>query len=182
MVGWNNVQSSEDVSKLMNAVECFHDWYLAGFSFDSLGRASADNLNLSCDTHETDLLTLTFRYDSADENGAWPELEMQFTGVVAMKFNPADAAPFHACNLQKTARGWVFCNDGALSAEEIAKPTAIDANILVVSQSVKWRHKLAHLAHQPQVGPSTTEHDEIYAKLLDEHFAEKYPDLFAANK
>lgn len=179
---WNNVQSSEDISELMSEVERFHDWYLAGFSFNPLGRASVDRLNLSRDTHETDLLTLTFRYDSADESGAWPELEMQFTGVVAMKFNPADAAPFHACNLQKTARGWVFCNDGTLSAEEIANPTAIDANILVVSQSVKWRHKLAHLANQPQVTPSTTENDEIYAKLLDEHFAEKYPDLFAANK
>jgi hypothetical protein len=69
MVEWNNVQSSEDVSELMSAVERFHDWYLAGFSFD-----------------------------------------------------------------------------------------------------------------KPQVTHSTTEHDEIYAKLLDEHFAEKYPDLFAANK
>jgi addiction module RelB/DinJ family antitoxin len=33
-----------------------------------------------------------------------------------------------------------------------------------------------------QVTPSLTENSEVYASMLDAHYAEKYPDLFAANE
>lgn len=44
---WINVETKKDIKNLMERVEEFHDWYVAGFSYDPLARAEDDDSNLA---------------------------------------------------------------------------------------------------------------------------------------
>ena len=46
---WFIVRNKEDVATLLDRVE-FHDWYVAGFSYDPLAQSEGDNLLSSGNT------------------------------------------------------------------------------------------------------------------------------------
>lgn len=43
---WIDIETKKDVDALLERVEQFHDWYVAGFSYDPLARAEGGDLNL----------------------------------------------------------------------------------------------------------------------------------------
>lgn len=137
---WTDIKSMKDIDFLMEAVEHFHDWYLAGFAFDPLARADSDSLNLARFVIDVDSLIITLRYDSKDKLGRWPELEMRFDGVYAFRFfDVGYCDPYYECNLVESDKGWVFCNDEAPTSDELADPANIKSRLLVVSDAVSWR-------------------------------------------
>ena len=46
-MGWIKLTTEEDVELLMEHVDGFHDWYVAGFSYDPLAQSEDDDLNLA---------------------------------------------------------------------------------------------------------------------------------------
>ncbi len=139
-MNWTNINSINDVDSLMKTVGHFHDWYLAGFTFDPLARAEDDDLNLARFVIDIDSLIVTLRYDSKDKMGRWPELEMKFDGIYVFRFFDANCCdPYYECNLVESDKGWVFCNDETLTQNELADPANIKARILVVSDAISWR-------------------------------------------
>lgn len=60
---WIDIKSEEDVKKLMDRVEGFHDWYVADFSYDPLALSEDDDLNLGSFKIDIDALTVTFRWE-----------------------------------------------------------------------------------------------------------------------
>lgn len=139
-MGWHDIRDTPDVGELMEAVEHFHDWYLAGFKYDPLATAEDGSKSLARCTSETDALVLLMRYGSTDESGDWPEIEMEFTGIRAMHFsNYKEPDPFHECWLERVDHGWVFVPDCPLTDAERKSPADIRADLLVVSGCVRWR-------------------------------------------
>lgn len=137
---WNEIQSQADADHLMRVVEQFHDWYLAGVKYDPLARADGDDKSLARFTSETDALTVLLRYDSTDERGDWPEIELQFLGVYRMGFGPLrEPDPFYECWLEETMGGWAFVAEDPLTDEERNHPHKIKSNLFAIGGEVRWR-------------------------------------------
>lgn len=136
-MGWIDIETSADVQNLMQRVECFHDWYLAGLSYDPLARA--ESKNPACWITDSDSLIIRFRYDSTNKDGAWPEFCMEFNGVYTVTFaNFKEPDPFDDCMLLKTNQGWLFTEGGLLNQDELSHPENIRANIVVFCEKVRW--------------------------------------------
>jgi len=137
---WNEIRSQVDVGHLMRAIEHFHDWYLAGIKYDPLARADDGSKNLARFMSETDALTILLRYDSTDDRGDWPEIELQFLGVYRMGFGPLkEPDPFYECWLEETTRGWAFVGENPLTDEERAHPQKVKSNLYAIGSEVRWR-------------------------------------------
>lgn len=140
MKEWNIISSQADADRLLGIAEHFHDWYLAGIEYNPLERANDDSKNLARFTSETDALSILLRYDSVDENGDWPEIELQFLGVYRMGFGPVkEPDPFYECWLEETARGWAFVGEDPLTDEERERPYLIRSSLYAVGSTVRWR-------------------------------------------
>lgn len=136
----NEIRSQVDVGHLMRAVEHFHDWYLAGIKYDPLARADDGSKNLARFMSETDALTILLRYDSTDDRGDWPEIELQFLGVYRMGFGPLkEPDPFYECWLEETTRGWAFVGEDPLTDEERTHPQKVKSNLYAIGSEVRWR-------------------------------------------
>lgn len=138
---WMDIETDGDVEKLFERVEHFHDWYVAGYSYDPLGSCEDGDLGLSRLKDGLDALVVTFRWDCVHK-GRWPEVQMKFDEVRAFNISLGwlqEGCPLYEAFLEKTDHGWVLAGDGPLNPEERERPTEVKANLLVVSNSVKWR-------------------------------------------
>lgn len=142
-MGWIKLTTEEDVELLMEHVDGFHDWYVAGFSYDPLAQSEDDDLNLARFKVDTDVLTITFRWDAKTKRGAWPEVQVEFRHLHVFSFsNYNDPDPLRSCVIEKTIGGcWVFADDncGGLSEEERLHPERIVSNVLVTCEEIRWR-------------------------------------------
>ncbi len=66
---WITLNNLDDVAKLHDRVEGFHDWYVAGFSYDPLALSGDDDLDLGRFKEDVDALTVTFRWDCKSKRG-----------------------------------------------------------------------------------------------------------------
>ena len=140
MEEWNIIRSQADADRLLGIAEHFHDWYLAGVKYDTLARTDGDGKNLARFTSETDALTVLLRYDSTDDRGDWPEVELQFLGIYRMGFGPLkEPDPFYECWLEETTRGWAFVGEDPLTDEERNHPQMIESNLYAIGSEVRWR-------------------------------------------
>ena len=142
-MGWIKLTTEEDVELLMEHVDGFHDWYVAGFSYDPLAQSEDDDLNLARFKADTDALTITFRWDAKTKRGTWPEVQVEFRHLHVFNFsNYNDPDPLWGCVIEKTNGGcWVFADDdcGGLSEEERLHPERIVSNLLVTCEEIRWR-------------------------------------------
>lgn len=142
-MGWIKLTTEEDVELLMEHVDGFHDWYVAGFSYDPLAQSEDDDLNLARFKVDTDTLTITFRWDTKTKRGTWQEAQVEFRHLHVFKFsNYNDPDPLWGCVIEKTNGGcWVFADDncGGLSEEERLHPERIASNLLVTCDEIRWR-------------------------------------------
>ncbi|MCI9262123.1 hypothetical protein [uncultured Adlercreutzia sp.] len=139
---WNIVRNKEDVARLLARVEGFHDWYVAGFSYDPLAQSEDDDLNLGRFKVDVDALTITFRWDSKSKSGKWPEVQLEFRNLSEFHFgNFRDPDPIWNGVLEETRKGWVFVDDDGetLSEEERAHPETIRSSLLVICGEIRWR-------------------------------------------
>ena len=142
-MGWIKLTTEEDVELLMEHVDGFHDWYVAGFSYDPLAQSEDDDLNLARFKADTDALTITFRWDAKTKRGTWPEVQVEFRHLHVFNFsNYNDPDPLWGCVIEKTNGGcWVFADDNcdALSEEERLHPERIVSNLLGTCEEIRWR-------------------------------------------
>lgn len=142
MTDWIDIKTDEDVDKMLERVEHFHDWYVSGFFYDPLARAEDKDLNLGRFKIDIDALTITFRWDCRSNSGEWPEVQLEFNGVLIMKFaNFKDPDPIWHGRIEETASGWVFFDDDdvAFTDEERFHPENIKSSIMVVCDQIRWR-------------------------------------------
>ena len=85
-MGWIELTTDEDVEFLMEHVDGFHDWYVAGFSYDPLAQSEDDDLSLARFKVDTDALTITFRWDTKTKRGTWPEVQVEFRCLHVFNF------------------------------------------------------------------------------------------------
>lgn len=138
---WIDIKTDDDVKKFFECVEHFHDWYVAGYSYDSLGSCEDGDFDLSRLKEDLDALVVTFRWDCM-RKGQWPEIQVKFDEVRAFNINLAwlqEGCPLHEAFLEETDHGWVLVGDDPLTQEEQNHPAETKANLLIVSKSVKWR-------------------------------------------
>ena len=142
-MGWIELITEEDIELLMEHVDGFHDWYVAGFSYDPLAQSEDDNLSLARFKVDIDALTITFRWDAKTKRGTWPEVQVEFRHLHVFNFsNYNDPDPLWSCVIEKTIRGcWVFADDNGvgLSEEERLHPERIVSNLLVTCDEIRWR-------------------------------------------
>lgn len=141
-IAWITLKNSDDVSNLLERVEGFHDWYVAGFSYDPLALSGDEGLHLGRFKIDVDALTITFRWGCKSKGGEWPEVQLEFRNLLVFNFaNFKDPDPIWSGIIEKTDRGWVFVDDdgNALSEEEREHPENIRANLLVVCGEIRWR-------------------------------------------
>ena len=140
---WIELITEEDVELLMEHVDGFHDWYVAGFSYDPLAQSEDDDLSLARFKVDTDALTITFRWDTKTKRGTWPEVQVEFRCLHVFNFsNYNDPDPLWGCIIEKTSGGcWVFADDNCdgLSEEERLHPERIVSNLLVTCDEIRWR-------------------------------------------
>ncbi len=139
---WITIQGKEDVERLLARVEGFHDWYVAGFSYDPLAQSEDDDLNLGRFKIDVDTLTITFRWDCKSKSGEWPEVQVEFRNLLVFNFaNFKDPDPIWKVVVEETSKGWVFLDEDnvILGEEERAHPERIRANLLVVCGEIRWR-------------------------------------------
>lgn len=150
---WITLNNSDDVAKLLSRVEGFHDWYVAGFSYDPLAQSEDDNLNLGRFKIDVDALTVTFRWDCKSKSGVWPEVQLEFRNLLVFHFgNFKDPDPIWNAIIEETDKGWVFVDeDGTkLDEEERVNPERIRTNLLVVCGEIRWRPLTAVTADGPE--------------------------------
>lgn len=139
---WIDIETGNDTNKLLERVEQFHDWYVAGFSYDPLARTEDDDLNLGRFKIDVDSLTVTFRWDRKSKGEERPEVQLEFSGLLAFKFtNYKDPDPIWHGHIEKTDLWWIFSDDDGVpfTEEERAHPERIDSGLLVVCDQIKWR-------------------------------------------
>lgn len=140
---WIELITEEDVELLMEHVDGFHDWYVAGFSYDPLAQSEDDDLSLARFKVDADALTITFRWDAKTKRGTWPEVQVEFRCLHVFNFsNYNDPDPLWGCVIEKTSGGcWVFADDNCdgLSEEERLHPERIVSNLLVTCDEIRWR-------------------------------------------
>ena len=140
---WIELITEEDVELLMEHVDGFHDWYVAGFSYDPLAQSEDDDLSLARFKVDTDALTITFRWDTKTKRGTWPKVQVEFRCLHVFNFsNYNDPDPLWGCIIEKTSGGcWVFADDNCdgLSEEERLHPERIVSNLLVTCDEIRWR-------------------------------------------
>ena len=81
IIDWTTIKSEEDAEYLLSKYYDFHDWYVAGFSYDPLARSEDLSLNLERFKTDIDTLTVILRDDCKNKNGRRPEVKLQFDGV-----------------------------------------------------------------------------------------------------
>lgn len=138
---WIDIETKKDVDALLERVEEFHDWYVAGYSYDALGDCDDGDLNLCRLKEELDALIVTFRWDCM-RKGKWPEVQMKFGGVRAFDISLSwlqEGCPLYEASLEETEHGWVLIGDEPLTPKEREHPAETNANLLVLSGNVKWR-------------------------------------------
>ena len=139
---WIRIETEKDAGALLERVEGFHDWYVAGFSCDPLVRAQYEDSDLGRFKIDVDSLTVTLRWDCKSKGGEWPEVELEFSGLLAFRFaNFKDPDPIWHGRIEETDRGWVFFDDDGVpfTDEERAHPERINSGLLVVCDQIKWR-------------------------------------------
>ncbi len=141
-MAWIDIKTKKDVHALLERVEGFHDWYVAGFSYDPLARAEGGDLNLGRFKVDVDSLTVTFRWDCKSKGGEWPEVQLEFSGLLDFRFaNFKDPDPIWEGYIEETERGWAFFDDDGVpfTGEERAHPKKADSGLLVVCDRIRWR-------------------------------------------
>lgn len=139
---WIDIKTGEDVKKLMERVEHFHDWYVAGYLYDALGECDDGDLSLCRLKEGLDALVITFRWDCKSKSGEWPEVQLEFRNLLVFHFgNFKDPDPIWNVTIEETDKGWVFVDeDGVkLGEEERVNPEKIRANLLIVCGEIRWR-------------------------------------------
>lgn len=138
---WHVIQNEDDVELLMRKAEDFHDWYVAGFTYNSLARAEDDSLSLGRFIEDTDSLLLTLRYDSKDANGIYPEIEFEFFDVHDMTFgNWKSPDPLWECSMEKVGQFWVLVAENPLTDEERNDLYQVKSVLFVCAREIKWRN------------------------------------------
>ena len=143
---WTTIKSEEDAEYLLSKYYDFHDWYVAGFSYDPLVRSESSSLNLGRFKTDIDTLTVILRDDCKNKNERWPEVELQFDGVWNMAFSGIrDPDPFWGCTIERTERSWIMTGGegSSLTEEEKQHPDRIRDNIVVVCDQIKWRESFS---------------------------------------
>lgn len=138
---WIDIKTRDDIEKLFERVGHFHDWYVSGYSYDSLGSCTDGDLNLSRLKEGLDALIVNFRWDCTCK-GQWPEVQMKFDDVRDFDISLGwlqEGCPLYEAFLEETDHGWVLVGDDPLTPEERKQPAKTKANLLVLSGSVKWR-------------------------------------------
>lgn len=62
-VSWIDIKTENDVKRMLERVEHFHDWFVAGYSHDALGNCDNNDLNLGRLKEGLNALITTFRWD-----------------------------------------------------------------------------------------------------------------------
>ena len=99
-------------------------------------------LNLGRFKIDIDSLTITFRWDCKSKSGEWPEVQLEFSGILAFRFtNFKGSDPIWYGHLEETNQGWVFFDDDGVSFtdEERIHPEKINSGLLVVCDQTRWR-------------------------------------------
>lgn len=138
---WIDIKTEEDVRQLMERVEHFHDWSVAGYTYDAFGECDDSDLNLCRLKEGLDSLVVTFRWD-CQRKGQWPEIQLRFGDVRSFDIRLwwlQEGDPMYEAHLEHTVHGWVLLDDRPLTSEEREHPTSIKANLFVLSGNVKWR-------------------------------------------
>lgn len=139
---WIDIKTEEDVRQLMERVEGFHDWYVAGFTYDPLAHSDDGGLDLGRFKIDVDALAVTFRWSSKSKSDEWPEVQVEFSNLLHMNFsNFKDPDPIWYGHVEKTDRYWVFCDDDGIpfAEEERSHPENIKSSFLVVCEQMRWR-------------------------------------------
>ena len=140
---WLEIRTEDDAECLMERVCEFHDWYVAGFSYDPLARSEESSLSLSRYKVDVDALTVVFRWDHKRKDGTWPEVRLEFRGLHAFRFaNHNDPDPLWDCTIKKTNGDcWFFADDASVdfSEEELIHPETINSNLLVICEELRWK-------------------------------------------
>lgn len=140
---WLEIRTEDDAECLMERVYKFHDWYVAGFSYDPLAQSKENSLSLSRYKVDVDALTVVFRWDHKRKDGTWPEVRLEFGGLHVFRFsNSNDPDPLWGCAIKKTnGNCWLFADNASIdfSKEELAYPETIVSNILVVCEEIRWK-------------------------------------------
>lgn len=140
-MSWIDIRTENDVKRMLERVEHFHDWFVASYSYDALGNCDDNDLNLGRLKEGLDASIITFRWDCKCK-GQWPEVQLRFGDVSAFDISLEwlqEGCPLYEANLEETAHGWVLINDCWLTPEEREHPLEIKANLFVLSGNVKWR-------------------------------------------
>lgn len=143
---WTTIKTEKDAEYFLTKYDDFHDWYIAGFSYDPLARSEDSSLNLGRFKLDVDSLSITLRSDHKSKNGHWPEVEMQFDGVWSMAFsNMRDSDPFWDCKITRMERNWAIVGGKGSSTteEELQHPDNIRDNIVVICDQIKWRESFS---------------------------------------
>lgn len=138
---WIDIETKKDVDALLERVEDFHDWYIAGYSYDSLGDCDDSDLNPCRLKEGLDALIVTFRWDCV-RKGQWPEVQMKFGDVRAFNISLGwlqEGCPLFEAFLEEMKHGWVLVGDDPLTPDEREDPAKTKANFFILSGSVKWR-------------------------------------------
>lgn len=45
-MSWIDIRTENDAKRMLERVEHFHDWFVAGYSYDALGNCDDNDLNL----------------------------------------------------------------------------------------------------------------------------------------
>lgn len=142
---WQTIETEQDVAELMWAAEHFHDWEVMSIDYEAHARAVVEN-----ERHgdhypwDTNAIIATFRYDTKDEDGNWPEIVLEFTGVSGTRFWVKDVDYLECCAIQKGKRGWVFSIDErSMDEAGLDDPLSGDALSWICADKIRWKIQIA---------------------------------------
>lgn len=137
-MGWSAIRTQEDAHELSQLVEDFHDWIVVGAS---IGVDDGHNENDPSVERTDSVVTVRFALDCpVGSVGDFASLEMRFERAFRLEVFMDFDEPLTEATLEKTAYGWVLCNDGPLSSQEREHPTEIHGWLVVFcGGDVFWR-------------------------------------------
>ena len=135
---WGAIRTQADANELRRLVEDFHDWFVVEAS---IGVDDGCNEGASSGKKTSAVATIRFSYDRPGGSvGGFAAFEMRFEQAFRLEVLMDLAEPLTEVTLEKTAYGWVLCNDGPLSEQERARPADIHGGLIVFcSGDVLWR-------------------------------------------
>ena len=142
---WQTIETEQDVAELMWASSHFHDWEIMSIGYEAHAHTVAeDGVHSNCCPWETNALAATFRYDTKDEDGNWPEIVLEFTGVSGARLWVMEVGYLSGCVLQKGKRGWIFAIDErGMDEAGLDDPLSSAVPTWICADEVRWRLQIA---------------------------------------